>query len=143
MSAADKSRPFYYFYETLFRTLGACLPLTSFEMDLLNTFQVSPTLLHPNGWAFIRGFQIMCKHLEVDASMVIFFYFFQTKGGVTKRCRVIPDGFCGRIHICNKLGSQLVSAFTDSYKENFKRHFVCVMGRSGIKDETLLCSADE
>jgi hypothetical protein len=124
MSAVEKSRPFSYFYETLFRTLGIRLPLTPFEMDLLNVVQVSLTQLHPNGWAFIRGFQIMCKHLEVDISGEKFFYFFQTKDGVTKRRRIILDRFCSWIYIRNQAGSRLVSTYTDSYKENFKRRFV-------------------
>ena len=59
MSVEEKTRPFCYFYETLFRTLGVCLPLTSFEMDLLNVVQVAPTQLHQHDWSFIRGFQIM------------------------------------------------------------------------------------
>jgi hypothetical protein len=40
MSYEEKWRPFSYFYETLFRTLGVHLPLTPFEMDLLNAVQV-------------------------------------------------------------------------------------------------------
>jgi hypothetical protein len=76
MAAVEGSRPFTYFYEMLCRTLGVCLPLTAFEMQLLSAVQVAPTQLHLNGWAFIRGFQIMCKHLEVDVSVEKFFYFF-------------------------------------------------------------------
>jgi hypothetical protein len=128
MSVEEKTRPFCYFYETLFRTLGVCLPLTSFEMDLLNVVQVAPTQLHPNGWAFIRGFQIMCKQFEVDVFVEKFFYFFQTKGGVTKGRQIIPSCFCSLIYISNWPSSHLVYAFMDSYKENFKHCFVRVMG---------------
>jgi hypothetical protein len=48
MFVTDGSRPLCYFYETLFRKLGMCLSLSSFEMDLLNVIQAAPTQLHPN-----------------------------------------------------------------------------------------------
>jgi hypothetical protein len=36
MADVSNSRPFCYFYETLFRKFGVRLPLTTFEMNLLN-----------------------------------------------------------------------------------------------------------
>jgi hypothetical protein len=141
MAVREGSRPFTYFYETLFKALGVRLPLTVFEMQLLSAIRVAPTQLHPNVWAFIRGFQIMCKHLEVDVSVENFFYFFQTKGGVTKRRRAVPEYSCSWVYISNRPGSRLVVAFTDSYKDNFKCRFVRVMARARVREENLLCLA--
>ncbi|KAJ1379330.1 hypothetical protein SESBI_47004 [Sesbania bispinosa] len=39
----------------------------------------SPTQLHPNSWAFIRGFEILCRSYNYVPTTLKFFYFFQVR----------------------------------------------------------------
>ncbi|MED6138588.1 hypothetical protein PIB30_075685 [Stylosanthes scabra] len=36
--------------------------------------------IHPNGWGFIRAFEILMEYLQEDPSLELFFYLFQAKG---------------------------------------------------------------
>jgi len=55
--------PFCYFYNTVFKKVLLRLPLYNFEKELLIEINVAPTQLHPNSWAFVRGFYILCTHI--------------------------------------------------------------------------------
>jgi len=55
------------------------LPFTSFERELLTEINTAPAQLHPNGWAFVRAFQILCGHLGVPPSVDVFLHFFEVK----------------------------------------------------------------
>jgi hypothetical protein len=55
------------------------IPFTSFEMDVLKFLNVAPSQIRPNSWAFIRGFEILCKALSLEPSVGVFFHFYGTK----------------------------------------------------------------
>jgi len=55
------------------------LPLTGFEWALLTETNVAPAQLHPNSWAFVRAFGILCNHFEHTPSVDVFLYFFEAK----------------------------------------------------------------
>ena len=40
---------------------------------------MAPTQLHPNIWAFMRAFAILCNHLGHPPSVDVFLYFFEAK----------------------------------------------------------------
>lgn len=48
-----KMKNLFFFYETIFRRIGARLPLSSFEKDILNVLSIAPAQLHPNSWTFL------------------------------------------------------------------------------------------
>lgn len=73
----DSSRPFCFFYGTVFIKLYLHLPLTIFEKEILTELNFCPTQLHLNSWAFIRAFVILCSHFEISPTLNIFFYFFE------------------------------------------------------------------
>jgi len=54
------NKPFCYFYATIFKRVLIRLPLSVFEKELLTELNVAPSQLHPNSWAFVRAFSILC-----------------------------------------------------------------------------------
>jgi len=54
---------FFFFYQTVFKRIGLCLPLSGFERELLKEINVAPAQLHPNSWAFVKAFGILCGYL--------------------------------------------------------------------------------
>ena len=55
--------PLFFLYVTIYKRIKLHLPLTGFEQALLTEINVAPAQLHPNSWAFVRAFGIMCNHL--------------------------------------------------------------------------------
>jgi len=55
------------------------IPLSVFEKELLIELNVAPTQLHPNSWAFIRGFVVLCSQFEISLTVDVFFYIFSLK----------------------------------------------------------------
>lgn len=75
-----KPRPdnydFTYIYEFLFKEYHMTFPLTDFEAGMLNLINVAPSQLHPNSWAFLRCFELLCHHLNFEPTINIFTYFY-------------------------------------------------------------------
>ena len=97
---------FFFFYQTVFKRLGLCLPFSGFERELLTEINVAPAQLHPNSWAFIRAFGILCGYFGQPPSVDIFLHFFEVK----KQGKSLWESFsdiAGRI---------LLSLFQQSYK---------------------------
>jgi len=66
-------------HTTIFKWLRLHLPFLRFERVLLTELNVAPAQLHPNSWAFVRTFAILCDHLGHPPSMDVFLYFFEMK----------------------------------------------------------------
>ncbi|RDX96311.1 hypothetical protein CR513_21027, partial [Mucuna pruriens] len=67
--SATGGRPFFYLYGTLHLKLGVKLPFTHFEQVVLRVLNVAPTQLHPNNWAFVRAFELLCEDLGQAPSL--------------------------------------------------------------------------
>ena len=67
---------FCFVYTTLFRKVKLRFPFTRFERELLTELDIAAAQLHPNSWAFIRAFQIICDHLGLPASVDVLFISF-------------------------------------------------------------------
>jgi len=76
---ANNGVPFFYLYQTMFKRIGMRLPFSAFERELLTEINVAPTQLHPNSWAFVKAFDILCGYLCQPASVDIFLHFFEVK----------------------------------------------------------------
>ena len=107
-----KGKPFFFMYQTVFKRVGVRLPFTPFERELLTEINTAPAQLHPNSWAFVRGFQILCGYLGIPPSVDVFLHFFEVKKQ-GKSFWVSFSGIAGRI---------LLSLFQNSYK-NWKGKF--------------------
>ena len=122
--ASDPDGPFCFIYSIIFRRLGIHLPLTPFERTLLTEVNVAPVQLHPNSWAFVRAFAILCYSLGLT-SVDAFLFFFEVKDP-RKKLWVSFNGVAGRV---------LLMLFQQSYK-GFKKNFFKI--KSNRRDPALL-----
>jgi len=123
--SSNPEGPFCFIYSTVFQRLGLRLPFTPFELALLTEVNVAPAQLHPNSWAFVRSFTILCHCLGHTPSVDVFLFFFKAKSP-GKKLWVSFNSVAGRV---------LLTLFQQSYK-GFKRNFFKV--RSNRRDPTLL-----
>ena len=86
---------FCFIYTTLFKKVKLRFPFTRFERELLTELDIAAALLHPNSWAFVRAFQIMCAHLGLPASVDVFLFLFEAKHP-GDRLWVSLNGIAGR-----------------------------------------------
>jgi len=123
--SSDPEGPFCYFYVTVFKRILLRQLLFNFEKELLTEINVAPAQLHPNSWAFVRGFSILCSQFHLLPSMEVFLYFFEAKR-LGRQLWVSFNGMTGRA---------LLSLFQQFYK-GFKGKFLKV--RCNKRDPTLL-----
>jgi len=62
-----------------FSQLHVRLPLDDFTMGVLRALNVAPTQLHPNIWAYLQAFRILCQSLYLEPSLYAFLYFYDTR----------------------------------------------------------------
>jgi len=72
---ANDGEPFFFFYQTVFKRIRQRLPFNSFERELLIVINIAPAQLHPNSWAFIRVFSILCSYFGHAPSVDVFLHF--------------------------------------------------------------------
>jgi len=88
------------------------LPLSIIKKELLTELNVAPAQLHPNSWAFIRAFIILCSQLGISPTVKLFLYFFEAK----------HSGHQLWESLSGAPGRGLPTLFQSSYK-NFKGQF--------------------
>jgi len=77
---SSSTRPFSFFYTTIFTKIRLRLPLSFFEKALLTELNVTLTQLHSNSWVFIRTFVVLCSQFDISPTVdVLFFIFFEFK----------------------------------------------------------------
>jgi len=76
---ANNGVPFFYFYQVVFKRIGMRLPFSRFERELLTEINIAPAQLHPNGWAFVKAFGVLCGFFGCTPSVDIFLHFFEVK----------------------------------------------------------------
>ncbi|MED6195780.1 hypothetical protein PIB30_041274 [Stylosanthes scabra] len=104
---------YFFMYTTVFLDVGVRFPFTEFECGVLSQLKCAPSQIHPNAWAFIRGFEILMEYLGVDPLLEVFFSFFQAKG--------VRKG--GLVTLNSVQGRTLFGLYRQSYKD-FKEMFV-------------------
>ncbi|QCD89120.1 hypothetical protein DEO72_LG4g58 [Vigna unguiculata] len=70
---------FFYMYMCHFSQLHVRLPLDDFTMGVLRALNVAPTQLHPNSWAYMQAFRVLCQSLYLQPSPRAFLYFCDTR----------------------------------------------------------------
>ncbi|RDX67049.1 hypothetical protein CR513_54111, partial [Mucuna pruriens] len=68
----ERGAPYFYFCENIFSKLRIRLPFSDFEWSVLRVLNVAPTQLHPNSWAFIRAFKLLCEDMGREPSFSVF-----------------------------------------------------------------------
>jgi len=117
--------PICFVYTTLFKKVKLKFPFTRFERELLTELNIAAAQLHPNSWAFVRAFQVMCDHLGLPAFVDVFLFLFEAKHP-GDRLWVSLNAIAGR---------SIFAIFQQSYKD-WKGKFVQV--RPNEKDASLL-----
>jgi hypothetical protein len=70
---------YFYMFSKVMENLSLTLPFTDFEIEVLNALNVAPTQLHPNDWAFVRAFELVCLGLGLEPRLGVFFHFYYVK----------------------------------------------------------------
>ncbi|XP_020961221.1 uncharacterized protein LOC110263781 [Arachis ipaensis] len=99
-----------WFYKSMFTQVGVRIPLFDFQMALLNRISVSPSQLHPNIWASIRCFELVCEYLELPVSVDVFLFFFNLTNP-SKQGKARKGFFSFR----SAQGRRIFGLFEDSY----------------------------
>jgi len=63
---------FFYMYMCHFSQLHMRLLLDDFTMGVLWALIVAPTQLHPNSWAYLQAFRILCQSLYLEPTPYAF-----------------------------------------------------------------------
>ncbi|QCD89124.1 hypothetical protein DEO72_LG4g62 [Vigna unguiculata] len=121
--AADR---FFYMYICHFSQLYVQLPLDNFAMGILRLLNVAPTQLHPNSWAYLQAFYVLCQSLYLKPSPLAFLYFYDTR----PRKPATWLSLVSRPSICR------LDAFTQSFK-HFKDGFFKVVVKEGGRSHFL------
>ena len=120
------TKKFFYMYMCHFSQLHVRLPLDDFTMGVLRALDVAPTQLHPNSWAYMQAFRILCQSLYLEPSPYAFLYFYDTRPRQPTTCRsMISRPSISRLDAF----SQFFKHFKDGYfkvmvKEEGKPYFL-------------------
>ncbi|RDX85845.1 hypothetical protein CR513_32906, partial [Mucuna pruriens] len=84
-------RDFIYVYEPVFRLLGVTFPFQHFEAEVLWALGLAPLQLHPDSWAVIQAFRLVCRSYGVvpTAALLLYFYYSDVPAP-TSWVRLIP-----------------------------------------------------
>jgi len=103
---------FFYVYSTLFSHLYVSFPFDDFTMSILRILNVAPTQLHPNSWAILQAFLVICQIFGLTPTLESFLYYYNTH----------PSHPVGWLSLSSRPGNVHFAAFTSSYK-NFKDYY--------------------
>src|SRR4051812_48976054 len=65
--------PRFAMYKFVFKEVGLRLPFTHLQRSVFGWLRLCSSQLHPNAFAFLRAFDIVCGFLEVEATLPLFF----------------------------------------------------------------------
>ncbi|RDX99318.1 hypothetical protein CR513_17642, partial [Mucuna pruriens] len=109
----EGEEPFVFMYETVLLDLGVTLPFDFFEADVLRMLGIAPSQLHPNGWAAIQAFRVVCLALGILPTAPVFLSHYTARVGPS----------VGWVSLTPLPNSGLFTSYTASYK-GFKSRFV-------------------
>ncbi|QCD96545.1 hypothetical protein DEO72_LG6g1251 [Vigna unguiculata] len=112
----------FYMYMCHFSQLHVRLPLDDFTMGVLRAWNVAPTQLHPNSWAYLQAFHILCQSLYLEPTPYAFLYFYDTK----------PWRPATWLSLISRLSISRLDAFSQSFK-HFKDGYFKVVVKEGGK----------
>ncbi|QCE15234.1 hypothetical protein DEO72_LG11g2243 [Vigna unguiculata] len=113
---------FFYMYMCHFSQLHVRLPLDDFTMGILRALNVVPTQLHPNSWAYLQAFRILCQSLYLEPTPCAFLYFYNTR----------PQRPATWLSLISRPSISRLDAFSQSFK-HFKDGYFKVVVKEGGK----------
>lgn len=105
----------FLMYMAVLEVFGVKIPFTHFEMDVPKFINVAPSQIRPNSWAFIRGYEILCKSFDLEPSIGPFFPFYGTKD-VNKGTWISLSA-----HARERLFPQYASNYKKEWRDTFAR----------------------
>jgi len=60
-------------YEVVFKDVGFRLPFYDFQREVLRWTKLSSSQIHPNSYAFMRVFELVCHYFNIPPSKNVFF----------------------------------------------------------------------
>jgi len=111
---------FFYMYMCHFSQLHVRLPFDDFTMGVLRALNVAPTQLHPNSWAYLQAFRILCKSLYLEPTPYAFLYFYDTR----------PRRSATWLSLISRPSISRLDAFSQSFK-HFKDGYFKVVVKEG------------
>jgi len=61
---------FFYVYACLFQDLGLTVSFAEWQMAVLRQIQCAPTQIHPNAWASMQAFDVLCGRFDSNYVVV-------------------------------------------------------------------------
>jgi len=113
---------FFYMYMCHFSQLHVRLSLDDFTMGVLRALNVAPTQLHPNSWAYLQAFRILCQSLYLEPIPYAFLYFYDTR----------PRRPATWLSLISRPSISRLDAFSQSFK-HFKDGYFKVVVKEGGK----------
>ena len=80
-------------YEVVFKDMDFQLPFSDFQWEVLRWTKLSPSQIHPNSYAFMRAFELVCQYLGVPPFKNVFFTIFTIQRGAEKMFEI----FAGKV----------------------------------------------
>ncbi|QCE03630.1 hypothetical protein DEO72_LG8g1655 [Vigna unguiculata] len=111
---------FFYMYMCHFSQLHIRLSFDEFTMGVLRLLNIAPTQLHPNSWAYLQAFWVLCRALYLQPSPRSFLYFFDTR----------PRSPTTWLSLISRSRINRLDTFTQSFK-HFKDGFFKVVVKQG------------
>jgi hypothetical protein len=123
---------FFHMYSSLIHEFNIFFPFTEFESSMLRVLNVALIQLHPNSWAFIKAFELVCLGLEINnPSVAVFFSFYQIKN-------LIPNA---PVSLCSQPNCGLFGLYSSHFK-NYKDTYMRIRGRERCPD-VMYCEGGE
>jgi len=110
--------PFFYMYICLFSDLYVSLPFDKFTMGVLRALNVAPTQIHPNTWASLQAFHLLCDVMRLHPTPSSFLSYYTSH----------PAQPASWHSLVGRSRCVLFDSFAISYKR-FKERFVKVIVR--------------
>ncbi|QCE14641.1 hypothetical protein DEO72_LG11g1644 [Vigna unguiculata] len=112
---------FFYMYMCHFSQLHVRLLLDDFTMGVLRALDVAPAQLHPNSWAYMQAFRILCQSLYLEPSPYAFLYFYDTR----------PRQPITWLSLISRPNISRLDAFSQSFKHFKDGYFKVVVKEEG------------
>jgi len=93
---------------SLFPDFHVSLPFDNFTMGVLRTLNVAPTKLHPNTWASMKAFRLLCDVLRLHPSPSYFLSYYTSH----------PANHVLWHSLISQSGNIIFNSFTTSYKNS-------------------------
>ena len=114
---------FFFVYNKFFSNLHITFPFDDFTMGVLRILNIAPTQLHPNSWAILQVFRILCQIFSLKPTLGSFLYYYNMH----------PSTRVSWLSLSSRPRNVRFAAYTTSYK-NFKENYFNIFVEPDSRD---------